>query len=108
VRLAARKDANHDPIASAFRGLGCSWWDTFRLGAGFPDGVAGYQGVNVLVEIKGEDGELTDEQQAFFNIWRGWAAIVRRVEDVPLIVREMRLTAEARRRKIRCNLKKKS
>lgn len=87
MRLAAKKDNNHNQIAAAFRSLGWTWVDTHQLGGGFPDGAAGKHGVTVLVEIK--DGslkpsarKLTDPEKDFHESWRGAVRIINSVDDV--------------------------
>jgi hypothetical protein len=101
MRRAANKDVNHDVIVNAFRGRGCSWWDTFRLGDDEPDGVAGVDGVNVLVEIKRDDdgpkhGSLTEGQEKWHQDWRGWVVTVRNVVDVGHVVTMMKAISPRR------------
>lgn len=79
--LGHRKDANHDAIVSALEGIGASVTDTHALGEGFPDLVVGWRGINFIIEIK--DGSkpksrrvLTDDEQEWFDDWRGTAHIV--------------------------------
>jgi len=91
VRLAAKKDANHNLIADAFEKLGCSVFDTSRMGNDFPDMVIGLCGINVLIEVKRDaKAKLTDGQFKFFHEWKGWTAVVRGIDDVPPIVNQMR------------------
>ena len=45
------------------------------VGAGCPDILVGYQGRNYLIEIKTEDGTLTDAQVAFIDEWRGQVCV---------------------------------
>lgn len=87
MRKAAKKDNNHNSIAELFRKLGWSWFDTHQLGHGFPDGVAGKHGVNILVEIK--DGslppskrKLTDDEKDFHDLWRGDVRIIKSSDEV--------------------------
>lgn len=44
MRRAAKRDANHNAVADTFRALGCSVFETDRVGEGFPDLVVGMQG----------------------------------------------------------------
>ena len=76
MRRAARRDDNHDEIADTFRALGCSVFETDRVGEGFPDLVVGLLGVSHLIEVKnpqthyGRKG-LNAGQSAFAASWRG-------------------------------------
>lgn len=87
MRKRAKKDNNHNDIASAFRTLGWSWHDTHQLGDGFPDGIAGRPGVNVIIEIK--DGslspsrrKLTPDEVHFHTFWRGPLFIIGSSQEV--------------------------
>jgi hypothetical protein len=76
MRQAARRDGNHKAVVDRFRALGCSVFETDRVGEGFPDLVVGCIGVNHLVEVKsletryGRAG-LSGSQAQFNNAWRG-------------------------------------
>lgn len=93
-----RRDANHGVISKAFQSFGFSWVDTDKVGEGFPDGIAGGCGMNLLIEIK--DGEkeparkkLREKQQGFHDDWRGMKPIlVESVDDVERIVKWARKT----------------
>ena len=85
--MAKRTDSNHAVIRKAFRDRGFSWVDTYMVGKGFPDGVVGRYGVNVLIEIK--DGEkppskrkLTSDEQDFHDSWQGLVEVVKDEDDV--------------------------
>ena len=81
TRRAARRDANHTAVADTFRALGCSVFETDRVGEGFPDLVVGMQGDNLLVEVKnpatyyGRTG-LNGSQTKFNEAWRGSKVMV--------------------------------
>lgn len=86
MHRAARIDANQTAITDALRKMGATVLHLHQLGAGCPDILAGYKGVNILVEIK--DGNkppskrrLTPDEQAWHATWRGQVAIVESVED---------------------------
>lgn len=76
MRRAAKRDANHNAVANRFRALGCSVFETDRVGEGFPDLVVGCIGINHMVEVKnletryGRDG-FSGSQTAFNTAWRG-------------------------------------
>lgn len=76
TRRAARRDHNHRAVADTFRDLGCSVFETDRVGEGFPDIVVGLMGRSLLVEIKNPQthygrGGLNFAESAFAASWRG-------------------------------------
>jgi len=78
---AKRTDANHKEIVNAFKDLGCSIFDTSRIGMGFPDLVIGKNGKTLLVEIKSsERSKFTSAQDLFMMNWKG--STVCRVHDL--------------------------
>lgn len=81
VRRAARRDANHNAVADTFRALGCSVFETDRVGEGFPDLVVGMTGLNLLIEVKNPEthygrGGLNKSQKNFNDAWRGDRMVV--------------------------------
>lgn len=95
MRRAARVDANHGQIREAYRALGCSVADTFRLGDGFPDLVVAMFGITDLVEVK--DGnkppsarKLTEDEVVFHNNWNAKIWIIESVDHVLLHVEDIR------------------
>lgn len=84
MRRAARVDDNQMEIVRAMRAVGA----TVRVitqGDGLPDLLVGYNGHTILMEIK--DGnkppsarKLTDNEQKFFDEWKGGA--LYKVESV--------------------------
>lgn len=92
MRRAAKTDANHQEIVSAFRKLGCSVLPLHTVGGGCPDICVGKNRKSVLVEIK--DGnkppsarELTKDEQKFHAEWLGSLFVVENVSDVFDLVR---------------------
>ena len=88
MRLAARTDANHQAVASAYRKCGCSVQSLAALGDGVPDLLIACRRLSWLVEVK--DGgkapsrrKLTDAQMDFHNRWRGAIYIIESAQDVP-------------------------
>lgn len=86
MRLDARTDDNQNEIVQALRAIGASVAITSALGSGFPDIVAGYRGVNYLIEIK--DGskppsrrKLTPDEQRFHDLWRGTVIVVNDIDE---------------------------
>jgi hypothetical protein len=92
VRRTAKKDNNHNEIADAFQKMGCTWQDTHQLGDDFPDGIAGINGiVNLLVEVKNEDGgKLSAGQKKFRDHWNGPIAKISTIDEVAYIVNGIR------------------
>lgn len=78
---AARVDDNQAGIVTALRAVGATVTPTHMVGKGFPDLVAGYRGVNYLLEVK--DGakvpsarKLTPAEMGWHEKWRGHAVVV--------------------------------
>lgn len=78
---ACKTDDNQQEIIERFRGWGATVKSTHMVGNGFPDLVVGFQGVNLLVEVK--DGskppsrrKLTKDQQEFHKAWGGKIYVV--------------------------------
>lgn len=76
-----RPDANHGEIVGWYEALYCSVLDLHSVGFGCSDVLIGCAGVNDLVEIKTEDGELEPSQVRFNRDWRGRRPIIVRTQD---------------------------
>jgi hypothetical protein len=92
-RRAAKVDANQTPVVKAFRDLGCSVKIVSQL-KGFVDVVVGKHEINVLVEIKDGDKvpskqKLTDDSKDFFDSWKGWAVVVKSVDEAIALVKKL-------------------
>jgi len=81
MRRAARTDENQEQIVKALRAVGASVQSLAAVGHGVPDLLVGYQGKNILIEIK--DGnktpskrKLTDDQMKWHESWNGGAVAV--------------------------------
>ena len=81
MRTYARTDLNHNEITDALRGIGCSVFSLHQVGKGCPDLLVGFRGVTTLIEVKSERGKLTPDESAFFDEWRGAAAVCYTVEE---------------------------
>lgn len=86
MRRAARTDANQSAIVEALRIVGCTVQPLHAVGQGVPDLLVGYQGQNLLIEVK--DGckpqsrqRKTDDQVIWHDAWRGQVAVVRNVQE---------------------------
>lgn len=86
MRKAARRDDNHNELVGVFRALGCTVFETDRVGEGFPDVVVGCIGVNHLVEIKNPGTDygragLNQKQKLFNDPWRGEKVVAVWTQD---------------------------
>jgi hypothetical protein len=81
ARQAARTDANQQEIVDALRKAGGSVYLTHRIGQGYPDITVGYQGRNLLMEIKTATGTLTPQEREFHDNWRGEVRVIRTAEE---------------------------
>ena len=82
MRYAAASDANQVEIVAALRAAGATVQDLHEVGAGCPDLLVGYRGINFLLEVKASARAiLTAFEQGWFLEWRGQAAIVRDAES---------------------------
>lgn len=82
MRRAAKKDANQTQIARELRAFGMSVRHTHTIGKGFPDIVVGWRGVTLLVELKTDNGRMTDDEMIFFETWRGAAIMAKSSEEI--------------------------
>ena len=79
MRRASRTDANQREIVKALREFGCTIVDLSAVGRGCPDILVGFQGRNVLLELKlpGKASRLNAVQRRWHNEWQGQAGVVR-------------------------------
>ena len=77
-----RTDANQREIVRELGQLKIAVFDLSAVGMGFPDLIVARPGFNLLVEIKGAKGKLTDAQVTFHRIWPGPKAVARTTEEV--------------------------
>ena len=95
-RRACRKDANHNQIADAFRAAGCLVIDTHQFAQyvpGYPDLDVRWGEASILIEVKTADGELTDDERAFYQLCASYDVpyyIVRDVEQALTIAKVLR------------------
>jgi hypothetical protein len=81
MRRAAKVDRNQPDIIRALRDIGASVEPIHAVGGGVPDLLVGFRGRTLLMEVKSEDGTLTDDQTRWHLSWRGQKAIVRNVDE---------------------------
>lgn len=85
-RLKSRVDANQKQIVKALRQAGATVQHLHAVGAGCPDLLVGFRRINYLMEVK--DGKkppsarkLTADQVEWHDEWRGWAHVVKSVDE---------------------------
>jgi hypothetical protein len=86
-----KTDRNQTDIVDGLRKCGVSVTITSDVGDGFVDAVAGYRGVNYLLEIK--DGEqppskrkLTPAEAEWHEAWKGTAHVVKSLDEALAVV----------------------
>jgi hypothetical protein len=90
---AAKIDANQPAIVDYLRSAGASVQILSAVGKGCPDLLVGWQGDNLLLEVKVPKGKgqsagtLTDDQVTWHAAWRGQVVIVRTLADCDTILR---------------------
>ena len=84
MRRAAHIDKSQPAIVAALRAIGASVQSLAPVGQGCPDILAGYKGVNVLIECKtvgeGHD-KLNALQTEWHATWGGQVSVVRTPEE---------------------------
>jgi hypothetical protein len=94
MRFRAKVDANHSEIVGGLRQIGASVRSLAQIGKGLPDLLVGFRGKNFLFEVK--DGSktksqkrLTQDEEAFFETWKGAAFMVESLEEaIAILMRE--------------------
>jgi len=74
-----RTDGNQREIAGALRRAGATVCDLSAVGAGCPDLLVGWNGANLLLEIKNPSGRgmrYTLPEREFIDTWRGRVFVV--------------------------------
>jgi len=91
MRTAARVDANQKRIVAALRKVGATVQHLHRLGKGCPDLLVGWQGQNILMEVK--DGskppsaqKLTPDEVKWCGQWRGRVLLVRDASEAVVLL----------------------
>jgi len=85
---AARVDDNQSAIVKALRKAGMIVQLLHTVGRGVPDLLVGYQGKNILLEVK--DGtkpwKLTPEQVGWHRDWKGQVDVATNPDQAVLLV----------------------
>jgi hypothetical protein len=92
MRRKCRRDANHGELTGYLQQCGFAVYDTSAVGPnavpGFPDALAVLgDGKVVAVEFKVGNADLTPDEQAFREVWRGAYEVVRNLDDVLALTR---------------------
>jgi Holliday junction resolvase len=86
MRRAAKVDLNQSEIVDALRKVGVSVQSLASIGRGCPDLVAAKGAQCWLIEVKGDKGKLTPDQQEWIANWRGAVHIVRTADEALKLV----------------------
>lgn len=81
MKFPKRVDQNQTEIVKVLRKMGASVQIISEVGKGCPDIIAGFHGVNYLIEIKNGNKKLTECEQQFFDNWKGQAIIIRSLDE---------------------------
>ena len=97
MRRKARLDSNQRELVAFAKKHGATVTHLHPLGRGIPDILIGYRGRNYLIEIKSsEKSKLSEDEQTFFNNWRGSASVITskidliRLLDLPMSSLDLR------------------
>lgn len=98
MRRAAKVDDNQSTIVKALRDVGATVQTLHAVGQGCPDIIAGYRGINYMIEIK--DGskppsarKLTQDQLDWHAGWRGSVNVVCSVDDALAVIGAVKIGA---------------
>jgi hypothetical protein len=85
------KDATQDPIRDALLAVGATVQDLSRIGAGVPDLLVGYHGMNYLIEVKSPSGVkhqtgLRPTQAQWHSKWTGQVNVANSPEQALAII----------------------
>jgi penicillin-binding protein-related factor A (putative recombinase) len=82
-RRFSKKDKVHNSCVKAAKELGATILETYPLGEGKPDFIAGYRGVDVQFEAKTGNAKLKNKQDNYRQSWNGRTVeVVRTPEQV--------------------------
>lgn len=74
-----RTDNNQAAIIKCLKQAGASVCNLASVGSGCPDLLVGWNGSNILIEVKNPDGRgmrFTEPERAFMDTWRGRVYVV--------------------------------
>lgn len=79
-------DSNQAQIIADLKKIGVSVLNLSRVGGGCPDILVGWQGKNILIEIKTAKGNLNDSQIEFFKEWKGSKFVCKSINEIIEII----------------------
>ena len=79
-------DSNQAQIIADLKKIGVSVLNLSRVGGGCPDILVGWQGKNILIEIKTAKGDLNDLQIEFFEQWKGQKFVCKSINEIIEII----------------------
>ena len=84
--LKKKVDSNQAQIIADLKKIGVSVLNLSRVGGGCPDLLIGWQGKNILIEIKTAKGNLNDLQIEFFKEWKGPKFVCKSINEIIEII----------------------
>ena len=84
--LKKKVDSNQPQIIADLKKIGVSVLNLSRVGGGCPDILVGWQGKNILIEIKTAKGDLNDLQIEFFEQWKGQKFVCKSINEIIEII----------------------
>ena len=84
--LKKKVDSNQAQIIADLKKIGVSVLNLSRVGGGCPDILVGWQGKNILIEIKTAKGNLNDSQIEFFKEWKGPKFVCKSINEIIEII----------------------
>ena len=99
MRRAARADVNQHELVKFIRKMGASWQHTHAI-PGALDGILGYRGIDIRVEIKDPDQPpsrrtLTPAEEKTIDEWKGRPPVIIETEaDVVALLAKLAPTPE--------------
>ena len=84
--LKKKVDSNQAQIIADLKKIGVSVLNLSRVGGGCPDILVGWQGKNILIEIKTAKGDLNDLQIEFFKEWKGPKFVCKSINEIIEII----------------------
>lgn len=96
MRRKRRVDSNQAEIVEALRSHGCSVEVLSDVGRGVPDLLVGYDGKNLLLEVKSPDGALNKDQFEWHGYWRGQVRLVESAREALDYVFQLRRYSKRR------------
>lgn len=91
MRKIARIDDNQKRIVKQLRQAGISVQSLAPMGKGVPDLLLGWQGRNILIELKDGDKvlsarKLTDDEKNWHKNWKGRVFVAKDLDEILTII----------------------